>query len=104
MSIEKQPVKTKRKNKNPVLTTYEELRVKCYFLCGPKILALRASLTSYSQLQIQFFSLNSPFFAFIKATMEDIKNLIILGAIVKTLPTTYGGLAGNTQSMQIIEA
>jgi hypothetical protein len=36
--------------------------------------------------------------------MEDIKNLIILGAIVKTLPTTYWGLAGTTQSMQIIEA
>jgi hypothetical protein len=26
------------------------------------------------------------------------------GAIVKTLPTTYWGLAGTTQSMQIIEA
>ena len=36
--------------------------------------------------------------------MEDIKNLIISGAIVKTLPTTYGGLAETTQSMQIIEA
>jgi len=68
---------------------------------------LRASLTSYSQLQIQFFFFEPPFFvfiAFIKATLEDIKNLIISGAIVKTLPTTYWGLAGNTQSMQIIEA
>ena len=36
--------------------------------------------------------------------MEDIKNLIISGAIVKTLPTTYWGLAENMQSMQIIEA
>jgi hypothetical protein len=74
-----------------------------FSLC-PKILALRASFNFYSQLRIQFFSLNRSFFAFIKATLEDIKNLIILGAIVKTLPTTYWGLAGTTQSMQIIEA
>jgi len=44
------------------------------------------------------------FFTFTKVTLEDIKNLIVLGAILKMLPTTYWGLARNTQSMQIIEA
>ena len=77
-----------------------------FSLC-PKILALRASFNFYSQLRIPVFFFEPPFFvflAFIKATLNDIKNLIILGAIATTLPTTYWGLAGTTQSMQIIEA